>query len=97
MTDESKQDGVRLPNKSEDWHAGYHQGLAEALADMSVQVIDVQAHCGLPKAIHGAIVSTIDAHGPLTRTSASSATKRVLAAIKVHNRRLRAEVDDSPS
>lgn len=43
----------------------------------------------LERKIVGALRNAIDAHGPITLSNANSAAKRVIGAIKDHNRRFR--------
>ena len=43
----------------------------------------------LERAIAGALRLTIDAHGPITREWIGSASKRVIGAIKEHNKERR--------
>jgi hypothetical protein len=50
--------------------------------------IDLTNRGALERAIVGALRSSIDAHGAITRETAPSAAKRVIAVIKQHNARV---------
>jgi molybdopterin-guanine dinucleotide biosynthesis protein len=55
------------------------------------EVIDLSQRGSLERAIVGSLRSAITAHGPVTDRNVSSAAKRVISVIKVHNRTTRKE------
>jgi hypothetical protein len=50
---------------------------------------DLNQRAALERLICGALRSAVDAHGPITKETAPSAAKRVIGALKQHNRTTR--------
>jgi len=62
---------------------------------MDEELIDLNDRKKFEKRIADALRQTIEAHGPITKEWIGSASKRVVAAVKEHNRAVRKK--DQPS